>query len=127
MVWCVGYGCKNRGKQREHRSVSFHRFPKDLALKKCWVAALKLKQLPERFATTGYACSDHFTEGDFKRNRRAKLFGSERVCDRWELVAGAVPSQFCFSPLVRKQPSKKREHARLRQTGRHDVMVFEHV
>ena len=43
------------------------------------MVALKLKQLPERFAETGYVCSEHFTEGDFKRNLRPELLGSEWV------------------------------------------------
>ena len=55
------------------------------------MAALKLRQLPERFAATGYVCSDHFTEGDFKRNLRAELLRSDQVRDQRKLVAGAVP------------------------------------
>ena len=82
------------------------------------MVAPKLKQLPERFAETGYVCSEHFTEGDFKRNLRAELLGSERVCARQEVIPGAAPFQFCFSRPERKQPSKKREHARVSEAGR---------
>ncbi len=76
MVWCVAYGCKHCGKHRKDRSISFHRFPKDVALRKRWVAALRVKNLPDRYAETGYVCSAHFTESDFKRDLRAELLGA---------------------------------------------------
>ena len=82
------------------------------------MVALKLKQLPERFAEMGYVCSEHFTKGDFKRNLRAELLGSERVRARRELIPLAVPYRFCFSRPERKQPSKKTEHARVSEAGR---------
>ena len=68
MVWCVAIGCKNSSADRKKRGVSFHRFPKAKGLQKRWVAALKLKRLPERFAETGHVCSEHFVESDFKRD-----------------------------------------------------------
>ena len=111
MVWCVAIGCKNSSADRKKRGVSFHRFPKAKGLQKRWVAALKLKRLPERYAETGYVCSEHFVESDFKRDLRAELMGTPL---RRTLVEEAVPSVFSFKKVSRrKPPSASREHSRV--------------
>ena len=111
MVWCVAIGCKNSSADRKKRGVSFHRFPKAKGLQKRWVAALKLKRLTERYAETGYVCSEHFVESDFKRDLRAELMGTPL---RRTLVEEAVPSVFSFKKVSRrKPPSASREHSRV--------------
>ena len=111
MVWCVAFGCSNWDKDRKARSVSFHRFPKNPALRKRWVAALKLKDVPN--PDTSYICSEHFLESDFKRDLRAEMLGPAGR-KRRELLDGAVPSVFCFSDAhVRKRPTSRREHSRV--------------
>ena len=110
MIWCVAYGCKNWDKDRKRRSVSFHRFPKDPRLRNRWVAALKLKNLPEHFGDAGYVCSDHFLAEDFKRDLQAELLGGRT---HHQLKDGAVPSVFSFSKPPRKPPSSRREHSRV--------------
>ena len=111
MVWCVAIGCKNSSADRKKRGVSFHRFPKAKGLQKGWVAALKLKRLPERYAETGYVCSEHFVQSDFKRDLRAELMGTPLGRT---LVEEAVPSVLSFKKVSRrKPPSASREHSRV--------------
>ncbi len=101
MVFCCAFGCNNSDKSRQQHGLSFHRFPKDLTVRKQWVHALRLQSLPANFDKTGRVCSAHFTASDFQRDLKAEL-----LCEssRRKLKEGAVPSVFSFSA----EPAAKR-------------------
>ena len=100
MVFCNAFGCSNSDKHRKD-GVSFHRFPKDVELRKRWVNALRLVSLPENFLQTGRVCSEQFTADDFQRDLQAEMLGGR---GRRQLKPGAVPSVFSFTP----EPAAKR-------------------
>lgn len=55
MTKCCVIGCKN---------VGIHKFPKDLLIRKKWIAAVRIKKIvPTR---TSRLCRDHFDENDYQ-------------------------------------------------------------
>ncbi|CAL1272052.1 unnamed protein product [Larinioides sclopetarius] len=81
MSACAAYGCKNRP-HNKIPGITFHKFPKDIALRNEWLLALRRVN----FRPTKYSrlCSEHFSENQIDRTSLA--------CVR--LKANAVPNIF---------------------------------
>uniref|UniRef100_A0A3P8W6B9 THAP domain-containing protein 6-like n=1 Tax=Cynoglossus semilaevis TaxID=244447 RepID=A0A3P8W6B9_CYNSE len=81
-VSCAAWGCQNRcSVSTRSKGITFHRFPKDVLMRKKWEVALRR----EKFTATKACrlCSDHFTPEDFDRTGQ-----TVRIRD------GSVPSVF---------------------------------
>ena len=94
MVFCCAVCCSNWDKQRKD-GVSFHRFPKDDALRRRLVHALRLKSMLANYEKTGFVCSDHFLPEDLNRDLKAELLGCE---SRKRLNSDALRSVFSLLP-----------------------------
>ncbi|XP_049839589.1 histone-lysine N-methyltransferase eggless-like isoform X2 [Schistocerca gregaria] len=81
MVTCVAYGCTNRSGKS---GATFHSFPKDNALRRLWIKALRRKDWEP--TKSSKICSDHFREADIDR--------TSLLCVR--IRDGAVPCIFSF-------------------------------
>ncbi|GBN26910.1 hypothetical protein AVEN_91428-1 [Araneus ventricosus] len=81
MSACAAYGCKNRP-HNKIPGITFHKFPKDIALRNEWLLALRRVN----FRPTKYSrlCSEHFSENQIDRTSLA--------CVR--LKENAVPNIF---------------------------------
>lgn len=84
---CVAYGCNNKGG---------HRFPKDISLKKKWVAAINRKNFTP--SASSKICHLHFLPTDY----RTEGYDSGHALQNRVLNKGAVPSVFCW-----KKPSSQ--------------------
>ncbi|XP_078146135.1 uncharacterized protein LOC144542771 [Centroberyx gerrardi] len=107
MPWCAVPGCSNYKKAAEE-GVIFHTLPStDLPRCKLWLAAIKNDRYPVTTPAGKYTnirvCSQHFVQGDYKRDMRADLLGER---PRRQLSETAVPSVFPF-PVRQKQKRRK--------------------
>lgn len=65
--YCCAVGCRN--KRGDKANLSFYRFPRDLARRQKWIAAISRKNwTPTDFTRI---CNDHFIKG---REPRFRLF-----------------------------------------------------
>ncbi|XP_028660091.1 GDP-L-fucose synthase isoform X1 [Erpetoichthys calabaricus] len=88
---CAAFACTNRCTlQNRSRGITFHRFPKEIHLRKQWEAALGRKGFSAN--DTSRLCSDHFRKEDFDMTGQ-----TVRLRD------GAFPSVFRF-PTHRQRP-----------------------
>ena len=104
---CVPF-CQNR--RNKTPLLSFHMFPKDISLKKKWIAAIKRDEGPE-FCVTNITviCSEHFVETDYAIGNRqgstTRPSRSRKTLRR--LKKNAVSTVFSFRPLpqCRREPT----------------------
>ena len=89
MPWCAANGCHNR--TENNKEVSFHKIPKEPALRKAWYVAIGRIELPE----SGNVCSAHFTSDCYEDNVKLQLcpelFPNRRSTKR-RLKPNAIPS-----------------------------------
>ena len=71
MSWCVAVDCSNNAftKNRE-KDVSFYNLPKDLKLRKRWLANIKRENIPKN----PKICHQHFEDSCFKRDFEVVIF-----------------------------------------------------
>ncbi|XP_013408482.1 uncharacterized protein LOC106172366 isoform X2 [Lingula anatina] len=98
---CVVY-CKSIGfgPTEDGRKITYHKFPKDKALRKQWLANIKREE-GESFQIKAYTkvCSLHFKEEDFEY---------VVYCGRRYLLPGSVPTIFdCWKDITHSIPPRK--------------------
>ncbi|TSK42073.1 Omega-amidase NIT2 [Bagarius yarrelli] len=87
---CVAWGCKNRRTiKNKSRGITFHRFPKNVQLRKQWEIAVRREGFSA--SESSVLCSEHFKPKDFDRTGQ-----TVRIRD------GAKPSIFNFPPHLQK-------------------------
>ena len=72
MVHCAAIDCSNSSSKRNDEKISFFKLPKDINLKKIWIAKLKRENLPRE--ENIYVCHFHFEEECFQRDLKVKYF-----------------------------------------------------
>lgn len=85
-VFCAAYGCSNRrSTESKSRGITFHKFPRDVELRRKWEAAART----DGFVSTQFSklCSEHFRPEDVDRTGQIV-----------RLRDGATPSVFSFPP-----------------------------
>ncbi|KAH6946681.1 hypothetical protein HPB50_014544 [Hyalomma asiaticum] len=99
------------------RKVSYHNFPRDDALRKQWISAIRRDNwTPSKHATV---CSDHFAPEAYKDSvRLMQVFGLAKPNFRRYLKAHAVPT--VFDEAARSQPRTPRGTA-VKRRAQHDV------
>uniref|UniRef100_A0A1A7XVU9 THAP domain containing 6 n=1 Tax=Iconisemion striatum TaxID=60296 RepID=A0A1A7XVU9_9TELE len=96
-VSCAAYGCKNRRTSlSKGQGLTFHQFPKDVALRKAWILAVRRRDFKPSRKTV--LCSSHFKEKDFDRTGQTV-----------RLREAVIPSIFeSFPEHLKKSPIKVR-------------------
>ncbi len=106
---CAVACCKGPYEQE----VSFHRFPKDPAVRKAWKNACRRKD--EINLNVARVCSRHFSAEDLERDMKAELLHQER---RIKLKQGAIPSLLLVpsaSPCTQESQRSRRAEKRQQQ------------
>ncbi|XP_061587274.1 THAP domain-containing protein 6-like isoform X2 [Cololabis saira] len=88
--WCAANSCSNeRTKENRSRGITFHKFPRDVEIRKKWEVALRR----EGFVATDHSiiCSQHFKQADFDRTGQIV-----------RLRDGVIPSLFNFPVHLQK-------------------------
>ena len=115
MPWCAANGCHNR--TENNKEVSFHKIPKEPALRKAWYVAIGRIELPE----SGNICSAHFTSDCYEDNVKLQLcpelFPNRRSTKR-RLKPNAIPSIFDHIKPVKSRTisidrNQRIEHSRV--------------
>ena len=104
MVHCLAFGCKNKN-EAYSRGVSFFRLPKDVALRRAWLARCRLRDTPSD-SDNVQLCSEHLALDCFVRVLRSEL-GFKKAKPR--LKADAMLSVFTFA-----RPTKPRSTSVIR-------------
>ncbi|XP_050065298.1 peroxynitrite isomerase THAP4-like [Aphis gossypii] len=60
--------------KRDGKQISFHRFHKNIEIRKQWT--LKCKRKDNWNLNTSYICSNHFCESNFVHDLKAELMGN---------------------------------------------------
>ena len=89
---CAAFGCNNNSK--DHPQLSFHLFPKDKKLSKCWEGKINRKNWKP--SSTSRICSAHFNSSCYTLES-SNSFRSEIQCNskvRRVLKPISVPTNF---------------------------------
>ena len=70
MPWCVAVDCSNTFTKNWEEDVSFYNLPRDLKLKKRWLANIKCENIPKNLKI----CHQHFKYSCFKRDLEVTIF-----------------------------------------------------
>ncbi|XP_047432296.1 THAP domain-containing protein 2-like [Mugil cephalus] len=92
---CAAFSCKNRRTvQNKTRGITFHKFPKDVELRRKWDIAVRRHRFTS--SKSSVLCSEHFKAEDFDRTGQIV-----------RLKDGVIPSVFSFSAHLQR-PQKAR-------------------
>ncbi|XP_022062462.2 THAP domain-containing protein 6-like [Acanthochromis polyacanthus] len=92
---CAAYSCSNRRTvETRARGITFHKFPKDKAMRKKWEVALRREGFTA--SDSSVLCCGHFKQGDFDMTGQIV-----------RLRDGVIPSIFSF-PAHLQKPVKSR-------------------
>ncbi|KXJ29292.1 uncharacterized protein LOC110249366 [Exaiptasia diaphana] len=100
MVHCCVPECTNHSSKTT--SVSYHKIPMDVKLRKAWLERLRRDNLPT--VENCYVCSDYCDKTCFKLDFREELTGER---GKRRLNANAVPSIFAFNSSNRPRQKKR--------------------
>ncbi|XP_077417564.1 THAP domain-containing protein 6 [Vanacampus margaritifer] len=93
---CAAWGCTNRRTaQSKSQGITFHKFPKEKALRKQWEAASRMKSFSANKSSV--LCSEHFKPEDIDATGQTV-----------RIRMGARPSVFSFKSRFQKQVFTRR-------------------
>lgn len=118
MVWCSVVGCKNNSKakiKKEH--IKFHKFPKDNAICKEWIAACGKENIN---LLNAKICSVHFSEDSYLLKDRLLNTSAKKK----HLQSNAIPTEFL--PVKKKISDRDTRAEKRTRKNLVETLLMEH-